>query len=271
MNGNLSSFRDWLTVVRGSSFKSAQHYMRRVRYILNRIEVLDYENLLTFLRDFKAVHSLGHYGQTLAALKVYTQYLKVPELLADFVFPHPPFTPKRFWTREELQRFFDALISLKMKTLFLMGATTGLRKGELLSLHIEDVDFDERIVVPKVHTGNTKHSWVSFYNEECGEILGRYVDSLSPVKKANGKLFPISSRDFKLEWRTAKEKSNIPLKFKDLRDFFAEAMLNLGVQTIYIDAMSGRAPVSVLARHYIDLSPRKLKRIYDQSELKVLS
>ena len=70
--------------------------------------------------------------------------------------------------------------------------------------------------------------------------------------------------------RTAKERSGVPLKFKDLRDFFAESMISLGVQTIYIDAMAGRAPASVLAKHYVDLSPQKLKQVYDQAGLLVL-
>jgi len=53
-----------------------------------------------------------------------------------------------------------------------------------------------------------------------------------------------------VEWRAAKERSGVPLKFKDLRDF-AKSMINLGVQTIYVDAMAGRAPASVLAKHYV--------------------
>jgi intergrase/recombinase len=73
-----------------------------------------------------------------------------------------------------------------------------------------------------------------------------------------------------VEWREAKERSGVPLKFKDLRDFFAESLLDLGVQTIYINTFAGRAPGSVLAKHYVDLSPQKLKQVYEQSGLTVL-
>jgi integrase len=163
------------------------------------------------------------------------------------------------------------LSSLKLKALFLMGATTGLRKGEILSLRIDEIDHSSRMIKPHVHSGRTKHSWVSFYNTECEAVLREYIDNLSPVMRARGKLFPMSVRDFKVEWRQAKERSGVPLKFKDLRDFFAESMLDRGVQTIYIDAFAGKAPGSVLAKHYVDLSPQKLKQVYEQAGIRVLS
>jgi len=38
----------------------------------------------------------------------------------------------------------------------------------------------------------------------------------------------------------------------------------------YVDAFCGRVPRSVLARHYTDFSPERLKRVYDKAGLKVL-
>ena len=48
-------------------------------------------------------------------------------------------------------------------------------------------------------------------------------------------------------------------------------MGNLGVSDRYIDAFCGRMPKSVLARHYTDYNPGRLKRIYERANLKVLS
>jgi len=105
------------------------------------------------------------------------------------------------------------MTTLRMKALFLMGATTGLRKGELLSLRVDDIDFSTRTVIPKVHSGRTKHSWVSFYNEECEQVLRQHVEAKQlieaqrPGMKRKGKLFAESCRDFKVEWRAAKERA----------------------------------------------------------------
>jgi len=46
---------------------------------------------------------------------------------------------------------------------------------------------------------------------------------------------------------------------------------SLGVLDRYVDAFCGRVPISVLARHYTDYSPEKLKEIYDKAGLKALS
>ena len=38
----------------------------------------------------------------------------------------------------------------------------------------------------------------------------------------------------------------------------------------YVDAFCGRVPQTVLARHYTDYSPEKLKEIYEKANLKIL-
>jgi integrase len=235
------------------------------------VPTFDYNHLLAYLKERRAHITPGHYAKVLGALKAYSRFLGMPDLLSDFAFPQRQFKPKPFWSREQVASFYGCLTTLRMKALFLMGATTGLRKGELLSLRVDDIDFSTRTVVPKAHSGRTKHSWVSFYNEECEQALRQHIAAMRPAMLAKGKLFAESCRDFKVEWRAAKERSGVPLKFKDLRDFFAESMISLGVQTIYIDAMAGRAPASVLAKHYVDLSPQKLKQVYDHAGLAVLT
>lgn len=52
-----------------------------------------------------------------------------------------------------------------------------------------------------------------------------------------------------------------------MREWFCN---NLNAEDRYIDAFCGRVPKSVLARHYGDYSPEKLKQIYDRADLKVL-
>ncbi len=266
---NLPHFKDWLLVVKQYSPVTARGYVKVVKTALHAVPTFDYGHILAYLKEKGAHITPGHYAKVLGALKAYSRFLGMPDLLSDFAFPQRQFKPKHFWSREQVASFYGCLTTLRMRALFLMGATTGLRKGELFSLRIDDISFSTRMVVPKVHSGRTKHSWVSFYNEECEHVLRQHIESMRPVMRARGKLFAESCRDFKVEWRVAKERSGVTLKFKDLRDFFAESMINLGVQTIYIDAMAGRAPASVLAKHYIDLSPQKLKQVYDLAGLTV--
>ena len=42
-------------------------------------------------------------------------------------------------------------------------------------------------------------------------------------------------------------------------------MGELGIQDRYVDAFCGRTPKSVLAKHYTDYNPKRLKAIYDKA------
>ena len=48
------------------------------------------------------------------------------------------------WSSEEIQRFFEALAGERLSMAFVLLATTGMRRGEVLGLRWEDIDFDDR-------------------------------------------------------------------------------------------------------------------------------
>ena len=48
------------------------------------------------------------------------------------------------WSSEEIQRFFEALAGERLSMAFVLLATTGMRRGEVLGLRWEDIDFDNR-------------------------------------------------------------------------------------------------------------------------------
>jgi integrase len=73
------------------------------------------------------------YANQLKSLKVFCRdFLEKPELVASFKFPSIPFKPKKIPSREELVRFYNSLETLKDKALFLVYATSGLRRKEVL-------------------------------------------------------------------------------------------------------------------------------------------
>ncbi|MCP8310725.1 MAG: site-specific integrase [Candidatus Methylarchaceae archaeon HK01B] len=203
-------------------------------------------------------------------LKAYCKFKGYPDYFSNFKFPPKDFIPKRLATKEELKVFYDALPCLRSKAIFLMLATSGLRKGEVLSLRIKDVDLERSMIIPHVHEGVSKHSWVSFFNEEAEEAIRAFRDSLSRRALKSQLLFAGDTKQLKKDWKIAREKTKIQLKIKDLRDWFCQTMGELGVSDRFIDAFCGRTPKSVLARHYSDYSPERLKKIYDKAGLKVL-
>jgi len=48
-------------------------------------------------------------------------------------------------------------------------------------------------------------------------------------------------------------------------------MSKLGLAYRIVDVFQGRAPVRVLAKHYIEKNLQRLKRIYEKANLKVLN
>jgi integrase len=204
------------------------------------------------------------------ALKVFFRdFLKMPEVVASFKFPHQAFKPKQIVSREQARQFYECLETKKEKALFMLYATTGLRRDEILSLKPEDIDFSKRMITPDNHNGETKKSWVSFYNEEAESVLKEYLATKKPSR--SDRLFPMQRDEVVELWKSAREKTGIDITPQKLRQWFCSEMLRLGVSETYVDAFCGRVPKSVLARHYTDFSPQKLETIYEKVTIKVLA
>jgi integrase len=193
--------------------------------------------------------------------------MKMPEVIESFKFRKAPLMPVTVPSKEQLCRFHSALRTPIAKALFLMYATTGLRKMELLSLRKEDIDWDKRMIIPKNHSGETKKSWVAFFNEEAELALKQY---LATRKDDSPKLFRISPQNFIDIWKYASQESGVKVTPQVLREWFCDEMGRLNVPDRYVDAFCGRVPNSVLAKRYSDFAPEKLKEIYDKANLTAL-
>ena len=208
------------------------------------------------------------YANNLKSLKVFCRdFLRKPELVESFRFPQAPFKPKTIPSKKDLQQFYKALDSMKDKALFLLYASSGLRRREALSLYIEDLDFGTCMIKPKPHNGKTKHTWITAFNRECHDAIKQYLDAR---QDSNPKLFPMGRVDEEHLWHEARASTGIVMTPQRLREWFCNEMGCLGVQDRYIDAFCGRVPKSVLARHYSDYSQERLKEIYQKANLKVL-
>jgi intergrase/recombinase len=122
------------------------------------------------------------------------------------------------------------------------------------------INQETRAITPTNHEQySTKNSYVSFYNEEA-EHYPRAINY-------NLKVSEVSIRRW---FKVAHNKTGIHITPQILRQWFCVQMTDLGVSDRYIDSFCGRTPHSILARHYTDYSPMKLKQIYDRASLNVL-
>ena len=269
----------------------------RINLQLSKTTVIGYRSLLrkflktvfknpitrTNIRDFLEAYSNDYpnkysYANMLKVLKVFFREYLNSNIMKNFKFPKIGFSPKIIPTKEALQRFYYAIDSaykidlLKQQTLFLMFATSGQRRNEILGLYINDIDLENKMLVPKMHTGVTKKSWVGFFNEECKQKLLEYLDYCRNNYRCRTKrrLFNFWFKDKSTLWKSARQKTSLRITPQTLRQWFSVEMAEKGVQDRYVNAFTGKTPKSVLERYYTDYSPERLKKIYDKADIHVL-
>jgi len=225
------------------------------------------EDLRSYLAKFQDRSPSTRANILKAFKRFFRDFLQRPDLVQTFKFPRRTYTPKTVPSKQDLQRFFNALDNLRDKTVFLLYATTGLRRTELLTLTIDEVDIENRTIIPRnAHeTGNTKNCWVGVFNNETQNYLRQYL-----TKKRTKRFLP-SDSTVRRSFKDANIKTGLHITPQVLRDWFCDQLGLLGVQDRYVDALCGRTPKSVLARHYSDFAPQKLKTIYDKANLTVLN
>jgi integrase len=268
----LERFRDFQIVDLRRSKRTAYEKVWLIKRLFKTIgkkpNEMSREDLRCFLKSLENL-SAATYKNALMALKVFFRdFLELPEVVASFKFPHQVFKPKQIVSKEQVQEFYECLETSKERALFMLYATTGLRREEILSLKPENIDFSKRMITPNNHEGETKKSWVSFYNDEAEIVLKEYL--AAKKQSRSQRLFPMQRDEVVELWKTAKDKTGIDITPQKLRQWFCSEMLRLGVSETYIDAFCGRVPKSVLARHYADFSPQKLKEIYEKANIKIL-
>ena len=246
-----------------------QHILQFIKALNKPLSEVTIEDIRNYLIRFKD-KAPKTYRNQLCTLKVFFRdFLCKPELIKSFRFPSVPIKIKNnLPDKNKLKQFYEALPSLREKAIFLMLASTGLRISECLNLTFKDIDFEKRMIMPNSHLGRTKLSWITFYNHECEQALSEY---LKIKNKSSNRLFPISRNRVAHIFKETSNKTSVYVTPQLLREWFACEMARLGVPDRYVDAFCGRVPRSILARHYTDYSPERLKEIYDKANLRVLS
>jgi integrase/recombinase XerD len=267
----LAEFRRFLQIDLRLAERSVYNHVLEIRHFLQsvgkapaKVTEDDIRNYLLRFKDASASKS----ANVLKALRRFFRDFMRMDITNGFKFPQQPIAPKVTPTKEELRKFYAALKKPRARALFLLYATSGMRRNEVLTLMLENVDMDKRMILSPVESTQTKLRWATFFNEETARALEAYIAERKDMKKGD-RLFMAKSECERI-FRRASEASGVKITPQILRDWFCSEMGELGVADRYVDAFCGRIPRSVLARHYTDFSPERLKRIYDGAGLRVL-
>jgi len=228
----------------------------------------DSSSIRQFLSPIREKWKTNTYSNHVKTLRVFCrEYLK-SNIAESFKIPRPSQEYVKVPSKEELRRFYDALPSWREKALFLLYASSGRRRDEILYLTQEDVDFEQHMIAPTDKESQTKHTWFSFFNDEALKAYQQYQNEVAD--RLNGKLFEGTSHVNQI-FKETSEKTGVKVSPQVLREWFCQTMGELGVPDRFVDAWCGRVPKSVLGKRYTDYNPKRLKQIYDGARLKVLS
>ena len=248
------------------SRETVYQYSSKIRtFMHNRLTVTD-RDIQCFIDKKKQECCLDYVSNIISAFKAYFRDYKGLRFMDNYKHPSSPLRMKQEIEPQKVKAFIEAIDDITVKCAALLLATSGLRKNEVLGLRKGDIDKKLRCVIPACHSGETKHSGISFYNAEAEECLIEYEKAFNSDKD---KLFVIGHETFLKAWNSARAKTGLDLKPKDLRDFFSQEMGKALIPDRYVDIFQGRAPKGVLAKHYTPQGVRLLREIYDKANLRV--
>ncbi|KXA97541.1 hypothetical protein AKJ39_03205 [candidate division MSBL1 archaeon SCGC-AAA259J03] len=236
----------------------------------NNITAVGREDIRQYLKAKREGDADSTYANRIKALRrFFRDFLEAEELIGSFELPRTPSESGALEIPDkgDLQKFFDNIDMSKYRAIFLFKATSGLRTSEVASLKMDNINFEKRMVVPN-HDGNTKRSYVTFYNRETERELEEF---LPERRSGDERLFQTTVRPIQKAFQRASDESGIKISPKTLRKWFAKEMRNLNVSGEHIDAFCGRLPSSIRAKHYTDLSPERLREVYEEADITVLS
>jgi integrase len=117
-----------------TAYEKVWFIKKLLQIVKKRPSEISREDLRSYLKTLES-YSASYYKNALMALKVFFRdFLEAPEAVTSFKFPHQIFKPKQIVSREQVKRFYGCLETSKERALFLLYATTGLRREEILSL-----------------------------------------------------------------------------------------------------------------------------------------
>ncbi|MGE5446224.1 MAG: tyrosine-type recombinase/integrase [Ignavibacteriales bacterium] len=167
-------------------------------------------------------------------------------------------TSLRILNEDEFQRLYAAA-SPTLRPILLAAITTGMRKGELLNLKWDDVNFKEGFILVR----DSKN-----YESRPITIHAKLREILLVLKERSQSEYVFDGRmTLKHHWAKALRKSGIPhCRFHDLRHTFASRLVMEGVDLVTIQELMGHKNINMTKR-YSHPTPEHKKQAVERIDL----
>ncbi|MBE3122159.1 MAG: tyrosine-type recombinase/integrase [Thermoplasmata archaeon] len=142
------------------------------------------EHFLQYLREERKI-SQSRIENYFSALSCYYDFLLYKGLTTtNIIVPfrkrylkrykksNPP-AVRKLITIEDMSRFVNSIIPIRPKAIAILLAKTGIRRGELLEIELNDVDFNERTIMLKPF--HKRSNRLIFFDEETEIVLKKWM------------------------------------------------------------------------------------------------
>ena len=160
-------------------------------------------------------------------------------------------------TEAQIEKLRDLPRSLKYKAIVNLMLDTGLRASEVLSINVEDVNWENNSVVVR----NTKNGEfrVVFFTSRTKELLKRYMKKYNVTQ---GRLFDVSYQALYREIKRLGRKLGIDLRPHLLRHTFATVAIKRGMPLPAVQRLLGHKDIRT-TQVYLHLVSEDLRKAYE--------
>ncbi len=222
-------------------------------------------------------------AERLSALRQYFKYAFLNEYVTkpiEVFLPHPPQRLRTklttVWSEEQIEKLISSVdittpIGKRDYAIILLGARLGLRIGDILSLTLNDVDWDKKLIT--VVQGKTREPLSLPLPEDAGWAIIDYLKNGRPITDYSNIFVthnaPYKGSPFKSTLRhninKALKRADIPIDktkhygWHTLRHSLATNLLQNGIDTSTISDILGHSdPQS--AKHYLRVDMKSLRK-----------
>ncbi|MEJ2707884.1 MAG: site-specific integrase [Anaerolineales bacterium] len=198
--------------------------------------------------------------------------------------PRPKKKPPEVLTEAQAKKFLETVEDHRWYPIYVLAITTGMREGEILGLHWEDIDFENE-VINVIHAVNyiagksVEGQPKTDKSRRTIALPSLTIEVLKGIKdkKDEGLVFttssgkPISHRNLLRHFHASLEKAGIKrIRFHDLRHTFATFLLKKNVHPKVVQSMLGHSTISLTLDTYSHVIPdmqdkatEKIDEIFD--------
>nr|MBA3769595.1 site-specific integrase [Blastocatellia bacterium] len=163
------------------------------------------------------------------------------------------------WKRKGIVKDVEAKTNRdnpELLPIILLALDSGMRRGEILKMRWQDIDFDNRTIT--VIASHTKTQ-----TERLAPLTARVAEALRKMPTASDKVF--STAYIQRSWSTSKRLAGLDaLQFRDLRRTAGTRMELCGIPHAIVQKILGHSAQDITGRHYIAATAETIREVAER-------